>query len=67
VTIPIGFLGCWLGTVLSKDREEERSFNELKVRSETGIGSEGGPPEPTVRRRGRAAREREVVGTGTAR
>jgi cation/acetate symporter len=59
VTIPMGFLGCWLGTVLSKDREEERSFNELKVRSETGIGSEGGPAAPTVGRPRRAPRERE--------
>jgi cation/acetate symporter len=44
VTIPIGFLGCWLGTVLSR-REETTgaTYDELLVRSETGIGSEGGP------------------------
>src|SRR4051794_33392103 len=44
VTIPIGFLGCWLGTVLSR-REEmtDATYDELLVRSETGIGSEGGP------------------------
>ena len=47
VTIPIGFLGCWLGTMLSKEEVgTERSYDELLVRSETGIGSEGGP-EPT--------------------
>jgi cation/acetate symporter len=41
VSIPLGFLGCWLGTVLS--REESRSkvnFDELLVRAETGIGAE---------------------------
>ncbi|HEX6698159.1 MAG TPA: hypothetical protein VF080_15235, partial [Solirubrobacteraceae bacterium] len=44
VTIPIGFLGCWLGTVLGKgDSQDEYSFDELLVRSETGLGSEGGP------------------------
>jgi cation/acetate symporter len=56
VTIPIGFLGCWLGTVLSREREGERSFDELKVRSETGLGSEAGG---TPRRARRARRARE--------
>jgi cation/acetate symporter len=43
VTIPIGFLGCWLGTVLSREEvAEERTYDELLVRSETGLGSEGG-------------------------
>jgi cation/acetate symporter len=43
VTIPIGFIGCWLGTVLSKEEvEEERTYDELLVRSETGLGSERG-------------------------
>jgi cation/acetate symporter len=40
VSIPLGFLGCWLGTVLSAERGNERSFHELYVRSETGIGAE---------------------------
>jgi cation/acetate symporter len=34
-----GFLACWLGTVLSRERGAERSYNELRVRAETGIGS----------------------------
>src|SRR5918999_546613 len=29
VSVPLGFIGCWLGTVLSKERVEERSFDEL--------------------------------------
>ena len=36
----MGFLGCYLGTVLSKERGNERSFHELRVRSETGLGAE---------------------------
>jgi cation/acetate symporter len=58
VTIPIGFLACWLGTVLTREETAtERSFDELLVRSETGIGSEGGP---TLERRGRFRREAPV-------
>ena len=40
VSIPLGFLGCWLGTVLSKERGAERTYHELYVRSETGLGAE---------------------------
>jgi cation/acetate symporter len=40
ISIPMGFLGCYLGTVLSKERGNERSFTELRVRAETGLGSE---------------------------
>ena len=40
VSIPLGFIGCWLGTVLSSERGAERTFHELYVRSETGLGAE---------------------------
>ena len=40
VSIPLGFIGCWLGTVLSSEHGAERTFHELYVRSETGLGSE---------------------------
>jgi cation/acetate symporter len=44
ISIPLGFLGCWLGTVLSSRREAdarlERTYHELHVRSETGLGAE---------------------------
>jgi cation/acetate symporter len=61
VTIPIGFLGCWLGTMLGK-RDEEVGFDELLVRSETGLGAEGGPQlRPRRRRAAAAAREHEPV------
>ncbi len=59
VTIPIGFLGCWLGTMLTKPEvTTDATYDELLVRSETGIGSEGGP-EP--RKSGRFRREEAPV------
>ena len=38
--MPLGFIGCWLGTMLSSEPAAERSFDELYVRSETGLGAE---------------------------
>ena len=40
ISIPLGFLGCYLGTILSREKPAERTFDELFVRSETGLGSE---------------------------
>src|SRR5215218_1211008 len=40
VSIPLGFIGCYLGTVLTKERGAERTYHELYVRSETGLGAE---------------------------
>ena len=40
VSIPLGFIGCWLGTVLSREPTAERMFDELYVRSQTGLGAE---------------------------
>src|SRR5215218_3336863 len=40
ISIPLGFLGCIVGTLLSHERKAERAFHELYVRSETGLGSE---------------------------
>jgi cation/acetate symporter len=40
VSVPLGFFGCWLGTMLRKERKALRSFDELYVRSETGLGAE---------------------------
>jgi cation/acetate symporter len=40
VSIPIGFLGALLGTILSNDRTSEDKFAELQVRANTGIGAE---------------------------
>jgi cation/acetate symporter len=54
--IPLGFLGCYVGTLLGHERGAERSYHELYVRAETGIGAEGATGLVTRRpRAGRAA------------
>ena len=40
ISIPLGFLGALLGTLFSKDTSSEAKFNELLVRSNTGLGAE---------------------------
>ena len=60
-TIPLGFLGCWAGTVLGRERSTERSFHELYVRAETGLGAEGATG--LTRRRPRAARTAGAMAT----
>lgn len=46
ISIPLGFIGCYLGTILGKeDKSVERSFDELVVRSETGLGAETAEPK----------------------
>ena len=56
--IPIGFLGCFLGTKLSSERGNERQYDELYVRSETGLGAEpAGDGHAPQRRREETAPE----------
>src|ERR687892_343783 len=52
ISIPLGFIGCWLGTVLSREAKAERTFDELYVRSETGLGAEAGTGLTLTGRRG---------------
>jgi cation/acetate symporter len=62
--IPLGFLGCFVGTMLGRERETERSYHELFVRSETGLGAEavGGATVQRPRaRRGAAAMATQVL------
>jgi cation/acetate symporter len=40
VSIPIGFLGAWLGSLISREPSAEAKFNELVVRANTGLGAE---------------------------
>jgi cation/acetate symporter len=42
VALPLGFIACWLGTLLSPADVGERSFTEFRFRSETGVGAEVG-------------------------
>jgi cation/acetate symporter len=41
VSIPLGFLGAVIGTLMSRvDSDSEQKFTELEVRANTGLGSE---------------------------
>jgi cation/acetate symporter len=40
VSIPLGFLGAFVGTLLSREPEAEARFTELLVRANTGLGAE---------------------------
>jgi cation/acetate symporter len=39
ISIPVGFLAGWIGTLLSKEPASEDKYAELEVRSLTGIGA----------------------------
>src|SRR4051794_3838127 len=56
ISIPLGFLGCIAGTLLSHERKAERTFPELHVRSETGLGA-----EKALGYEGRTSAEKELV------
>ena len=40
ISIPLGFIGCFLGTMLAREPAAEAKFPELRVRSETGLGAD---------------------------
>jgi cation/acetate symporter len=40
VSIPLGFLGAVIGTLLRREPRAERKFTELSVRANTGLGAE---------------------------
>lgn len=40
VSVPLGFLAAWLGTILSREQPDEAKFTELTVRANTGLGAE---------------------------
>jgi cation/acetate symporter len=39
ISIPVGFLAGWLGTILSREKADDRKYAELEVRSLTGAGA----------------------------
>jgi cation/acetate symporter len=59
ISVPLGFIGCWLGTMLSREPKAESKFDELYVRSETGLGAEEGTGLTLT---GRPARTRAAAG-----
>ena len=40
VSIPLGFLAAWIGSLLSREPKAEAMFTELVVRANTGLGAE---------------------------
>jgi cation/acetate symporter len=40
ISVPLGFLAAWLGTILSKEKPDEAKFTEFLVRANTGLGAE---------------------------
>jgi cation/acetate symporter len=40
VSIPLGFIGAVLGTLLTREPQAEHKFTELSVRANTGLGAE---------------------------
>jgi cation/acetate symporter len=40
VSVPLGFLSAFVGTLLGKEPSAEAKFNELLVRAQTGLGAE---------------------------
>jgi cation/acetate symporter len=45
LSIPLGFLGAILGTLLRREPEAEARYAELLVRANTGLGAEQASPE----------------------
>jgi cation/acetate symporter len=62
ISVPLGFIGCWLGTMLSTEKVTERTFDELYVRSETGLGAEAGTGLTLT---GRSERARVTAGAAS--
>ena len=63
VSVPIGFLGCLIGTWLGRhERLGLASFDEVRVRSTTGLGAEVAPSRRPQSESGPSAREPVATG-----
>jgi cation/acetate symporter len=43
VSVPLGFLAAWAGSLLGNEPRAKVKFNELLVRANTGLGAEQAP------------------------
>jgi cation/acetate symporter len=66
ISIPLAFLACIVGSLLSNEPSAEDAYAELRVRAESGIGAElaGAKPGPGGRSR-RARSRRPTTAPGT--
>ena len=67
ISVPVGFLGCILGTLLGRpEPRHEHTFDELVVRAETGLGAEQAeaPSRAAPPTTAPAGREREPALSG---
>jgi cation/acetate symporter len=44
ISIPLGFVAAWVGTMLAREPESEHMYEELRVRALTGLGAEEAAP-----------------------
>jgi cation/acetate symporter len=63
ISVPLGFIGCFLGTMLAREPSAEAKFPELKVRSETGLGAD---PATGTTLAGGGTRRRRAAAAATA-
>jgi len=63
ISVPIGFIGCFIGTMLAREPAAEAKFEELKVRAETGLAAE--PATGTTLTGGTGRRRAAAAATAT--
>jgi cation/acetate symporter len=58
ISIPLAFLACIVGTLLSHEPSAEDAYAGLRVRAESGVGAELAGARPKTAPRGRSRRAR---------
>ncbi len=65
ISIPLAFLACIIGSLLSHEPSAEDAYAELRVRAESGIGAELAEAKPASGSAGRARSRRPPTAAGT--
>jgi cation/acetate symporter len=65
ISIPLAFLACIVGSLLSHEPSAEAAYAELRVRAESGIGAELAEAKPAPGSAGRARSHRPTTAPGT--